>query len=89
MTLKDKAAIVGLGSTEFSKNSGRSELQLAVEAVSAALNDAGIAPEEVDGMCTYTMDNNTEIEVFRMGGASCERDNDWEGVGREAATNRL
>jgi len=63
--LKDKAAIVGLGSTEFSKNSGRSELQLAVEAVSAALNDAGIAPEEVDGMCTYTMDNNTEIEVFR------------------------
>ena len=29
-TLKDQAAIVGIGQTEFSKNSGRSELQLAV-----------------------------------------------------------
>ena len=29
-------AIVGIGATEFSKNSGRSELRLAVEAVKAA-----------------------------------------------------
>ena len=35
-TLKDEAAIVGIGQTEFSKNSGRSELQLASEAVRAA-----------------------------------------------------
>ena len=69
MTLKDKAAIVGLGATEFSKNSGRSELQLAVEAVSAALKDSGIDAKEVDGICTYTMDNSTEIEVFRSIGA--------------------
>ena len=32
-----KAAIVGIGATEFSKESGRSELQLACEAVKAAL----------------------------------------------------
>lgn len=63
--LRDKAAIVGIGATEFSKDSGRSELRLAVEAVTAALADAGIEPGEVDGMCTYTMDNNPEIEVFR------------------------
>ena len=31
--LKDRAAIVGLGATEFSKASGRSELRLAVEAI--------------------------------------------------------
>ena len=37
-------AIVGIGATEFSKSSGRSELRLAVEAVAAALEDAGIAP---------------------------------------------
>jgi acetyl-CoA acetyltransferase len=65
MTLKDKAAIVGIGATEFSKNSGRSELRLAVEAVMAALNDAGLSPRDVDGLCTTTMDNNLEIEVFR------------------------
>jgi len=64
-SLANKAAIVGIGATEFSKNSGRSELRLAVEAITAALEDAGIDRSEVDGLCTYTMDNNPEIEVFR------------------------
>jgi len=63
--LSGKAAIAGIGATEFSKNSGRSELRLAVEAALAALEDAGIDPAEVDGMSTYTMDNNPEIELFR------------------------
>jgi acetyl-CoA acetyltransferase len=69
--LRDKAAIVGIGATEFSKNSGRSELRLAIEATMAALTEAGIEPAEVDGLCTYTMDNNPEIELFRnIGGTS-------------------
>ena len=63
--LRDRAAIVGIGATEFSKQSGRSELSLAVEAVLAALADAGIGAEEVDGLTTYTMDHNAEIDVFR------------------------
>ena len=63
--LKDRAAIVGIGATEFSKNSGRSEMQLAVEAVTAALADAGLKTSDVDGLCTFAMDNNPEIEVFR------------------------
>ena len=46
--LSGKAAIAGIGATEFSKNSGRSELRLAVEAALAALADAGIDPAEVD-----------------------------------------
>jgi len=67
--LRDRAAIVGIGATEFSKDSGRSELRLAVEAVKAALDDAGLRPSDVDGMATYTMDNNPEIEVNRsLGG---------------------
>lgn len=66
--LHDAAAIIGIGATEFSKNSGRSELQLAAEAVRAALRDAGIAPGEVDGMTTFTMDANDEIEVARAVG---------------------
>ena len=37
------AAIAGIGATEFSKNSGRSELQLAAEATAAALADAGLS----------------------------------------------
>ncbi|QOV96398.1 lipid-transfer protein [Novosphingobium sp. ES2-1] len=63
--LGGKAAIAGIGATEFSKASGRSEMSLAVEAVTAALADAGIDPGEVDGLSTYTMDHNNETEVFR------------------------
>jgi hypothetical protein len=43
MTLSGKAAIAGIGATEFSKESGRSELQLSVEAVRAALAEHGPA----------------------------------------------
>ena len=49
MNIAGRAAIVGLGATEFSKNSGRTELRLAMESVLAALADAGIDPSEVDG----------------------------------------
>jgi acetyl-CoA acetyltransferase len=63
--LDGAVAIAGIGATEFSKDSGRSELRLAAEATIAALADAGIAPDEVDGMCTYVMDNNPEIELLR------------------------
>ena len=66
--LRDKAAIVGIGATEFSKDSRRSELRLACEAVSAALDDAGLSPADVDGMATYSMDDNEEIEIARSVG---------------------
>ena len=58
--LSGKAAIVGIGATDFSKNSGRSELRLAAEAVLDALDDAGLTPADVDGLTTFTMDTNTE-----------------------------
>lgn len=64
--LSNKAAIVGIGATEFSKKSGRTEIQLGVEAIMMALRDAGIDPKEVDGMSSYTMDNNPEIELHRL-----------------------
>ncbi|MEV0084328.1 lipid-transfer protein [Saccharopolyspora sp. NPDC050642] len=63
--ISGEAAIVGIGATEFSKDSRRSELQLAAEAVRAALADAGLEPSDVDGLVTFTMDNNTETAVAR------------------------
>ena len=59
------AAIAGIGQTEFSKDSGRGELQLAVEAVHAAILDAGLAPADVDGLVTFQQDGNDEIDVAR------------------------
>jgi acetyl-CoA acetyltransferase len=63
--VKNKAVIVGIGNTKFSKNSGVSELSLAVQAVKAAIDDAGLKPSDIDGMATFTMDSNDEIEVAR------------------------
>ena len=65
MTLSEKSAIVGIGATEFSKDSGRSELRLAAEAVRAAIDDAGLRPCDVDGLVTFTQDTNTEAAVAR------------------------
>ncbi|MFI1014445.1 lipid-transfer protein [Streptomyces sp. NPDC020965] len=66
--LGGRAAIVGIGATEFSKDSGRSELKLAVEAVRAALDDAGLSPADVDGLVTFTMDTSPEITVAQAAG---------------------
>jgi acetyl-CoA acetyltransferase len=63
--LSGQAAIAGIGATEFSKDSGRSELRLAAECVRAALADAGLEPSDVDGLVTFTMDANAEIAVAR------------------------
>ncbi|MGE5719805.1 MAG: lipid-transfer protein [Nocardioidaceae bacterium] len=59
------AAIVGIGATEFSKESGRSELQLSAEATRAALADAGLTAADVDGLVTFTMDTSSEIALAR------------------------
>ncbi|MTV23882.1 lipid-transfer protein [Nitriliruptoraceae bacterium ZYF776] len=57
---RDRAAIVGIGQTEFSKASGRSELSLATEACVAALEDAGLDPADVDGLVRCDHDHVTE-----------------------------
>lgn len=66
--LRDRTAIAGIGATEFSKDSGRTELRLACEAVAAALADAGLRPADVDGMVTFSMDGTDEIEIARAAG---------------------
>ncbi|WP_432026820.1 lipid-transfer protein [Streptomyces sp. 1222.5] len=66
--LGGRAAIAGIGATEFSKDSGRSELGLAVEAVRAALDDAGLTAADVDGLVTFTMDTSPEITVAQACG---------------------
>jgi acetyl-CoA acetyltransferase len=67
-TIKDQAAIVGIGATDFSKNSGRSDLRLAAESVKAALDDCGLKPSDVDGMTTFSLDFTDEIELARTVG---------------------
>jgi acetyl-CoA acetyltransferase len=63
--LSRAAAIAGIGQTEISKNSGRSELRLAAEAIKLALDDAGLSPADIDGLITFTLDSSDEVGVGR------------------------
>jgi acetyl-CoA acetyltransferase len=58
-------AIAGIGETDYSSNSGRSELRLAAEASLAAIQDAGLEPADIDGMVTFTLDSSDELELQR------------------------
>jgi acetyl-CoA acetyltransferase len=59
------AAIVGIGHTDYTRGSGRSEWQLAVEAIGNALEDAEIDPAAVDGLVRSCADRVDEAMVLR------------------------
>jgi acetyl-CoA acetyltransferase len=58
------AAIVGIGRTVYTRSSGRTGVALAAEAIRAALDDAGLAASDVDGMtCFSTGDPASPLRV--------------------------
>src|SRR5918994_3491703 len=63
--LTDRTAIAGIGQTSFAKGLTDSELSLACQAISAALDDAAIAPSEVDGLAMFSMEDGREVDVAR------------------------
>lgn len=63
--ISERVVISGIGQTEFSKDSGRSTLQLAAEASAAAIADAGLEPSDIDGSVTFTLDTNDENALIR------------------------
>ena len=58
-SLREKYCIVGVGETEYSRNSGRTTRAMAVEAVRAAMGDAGLGAADVDGMLSYQNNDST------------------------------
>jgi acetyl-CoA acetyltransferase len=50
---KGKTAIVGIGSSELVRESKRPLGLLALDACRAAIDDAGLSPEKIDGLATY------------------------------------
>ena len=70
--LQNKAAIAGIGCTEFSSNSGKSEYQLALEAAVAACEDAGISPHEIDCITLPAYQTETVDEGCLINGLGIE-----------------
>jgi acetyl-CoA acetyltransferase len=83
-TLKDKAAVTGIGETAYTRGTDKSALMLTLEASLAAIEDAGLSPKDIDGVIPYAASmvvaedfmTNFGSEDFRfsattpMGGAS-------------------
>jgi acetyl-CoA acetyltransferase len=70
-----EAAIVGIGRTQYSKNSGRTPLAMAAEAARAALDDAGLTGTDVDGVVMYGTGDSCAAMV--LGGAIGADDLSW------------
>lgn len=49
--LRDQIAIVGVGSTPYGRDLGRTHLSLGLEASLKAIEDAGVDRQEIDGIC--------------------------------------
>jgi acetyl-CoA acetyltransferase len=60
-------AVAGIGYTNFSKNSGTTVTNLAMEACLAACADAGVPVEEVDGIVMYAMDDSVHPQAVATG----------------------
>jgi acetyl-CoA acetyltransferase len=56
-----KTAVVGVGFTPFSNQSGRTVMDLACSAIRAAVDDAGLQLKDVDGISTYSVFNDSVV----------------------------
>ena len=61
-----RAAIAGIGQTRFAKSLGVSEAAVACQAIAAALDDAGLAPRDVDGLALYDIESNGVADTVTM-----------------------
>ena len=57
-SLRDKYAIAGIGYTDFTKNSGRTVRSLASAACAAAIDDAGLAVDDIDGLVSFNLNDS-------------------------------
>ncbi|MFC2027416.1 lipid-transfer protein [Chloroflexota bacterium] len=83
-SISNKAAIVGIGISNFTEDSGQSELYMACDVIKSALDDAGLVPDDIDGIVKHTDDASDELEVMRsLGGGNIAFQGEcrWDGAG--------
>ncbi|WP_433253784.1 thiolase C-terminal domain-containing protein [Streptosporangium sp. CA-135522] len=59
--MRGRAAVAGIGMTALTRRSGRTELELAVEASRAALADARVAAGQIDAILSYHMNDSVPV----------------------------
>jgi acetyl-CoA acetyltransferase len=58
-----RAAVAGIGQTRYAKDMGRSELDLATEAIAHACADAGLPVQAIDGFVSYHVEQVAEADL--------------------------
>ena len=67
MTFSDKAAITGVGETDFVKGTERTAVDMMLEASRRAIADAGLRPSDIDGMVPPPIYTTSEELAANLG----------------------
>ena len=66
--LSRQAVLVGIGATPYTRKATRSSLALAAEAIHAAIADAGLTPDDIDGVASHAFEPVSEIDLLNCFG---------------------
>lgn len=58
-----RAAVAGIGQTRYAKDMGRTEFDLALEAIRNACGDAGLSVTAIDGFVSYHIEQVAEVDL--------------------------
>lgn len=85
---KHRAAIVGVGSTTFSRDSGVSCLDMAVTAIEAAMRDSGVDRASINGLLSYSLGDSVPVTTVArtLGVPALAWHNDVYGGGSQCAS---
>lgn len=75
LAMRDAAALVGIGTTEFTRNSGTTVLDMAAHACRSAILDAGLTAADIDGIICYQ--ENDSVSVLEVAGALGLKQMNW------------
>jgi len=63
--VRGEVAIVGIGETEYTKASGRTAREIGIEAAERAIADAGLEPDDIDGLTWSGAFADFDVDVFQ------------------------
>ena len=70
--IRGEVALVGIGETAYSGPSGRNARQMALEAVEKAIADAGLQPQDIDGlMVSFGISDQIDVADFHAHFGTC------------------